>query len=126
VSAEQGASPWPKTPSEEAGRGLAAAVGSVEDLGEEHPQGHSWVIESVAEAELFGLDSVLDLIVGQEIGKGQSGILGELMAKPGDLAEGRRGGTMSHWMASLRVEDQCHPHSSKAGHLLLTPYLLNV
>jgi hypothetical protein len=115
-----------QAPGEEAGDGLAATMAGVEDLGEEHPQGHGGAKESIAEAGLFGVDGLLDLIGRQDVGKGQSGVLGELMADSGNLAEGRRGSTMSHEMASLRFEDRYHPHSNKAGHLLLTLSLLSV
>jgi hypothetical protein len=97
----------------------------IEDLGEEHPQGNGGVKEPVAEASVFGLDSVLDLLGREDVGEGQRGGVGELSAKPCGLAGGRRGGTRSHEMASLRCEDQSHSHSSKVGHLFLTPSPLN-
>ncbi len=49
-------------PGEDTGDGLAAAVGSVEDLGEEDPEGDGRAEEAVAEADLFGLEDLLDLI----------------------------------------------------------------
>ena len=51
-----------QTPSEKAGDGLTAAVAGVENLGEEHPHGHGGVKEPVAEADLFVVDGLLDLI----------------------------------------------------------------
>jgi hypothetical protein len=92
----------------------------VESLGEEDPEGDERGEEAVAEGDGFVADDLLGESLGEQFGERQGGSVGESLTELPDLAGVRRRGSMSHRMASLQFEEKCQPHSSKAGHLLLT------
>jgi hypothetical protein len=110
------------TPSEETSNGLAAAVIGIKDLGKEDPEGDERGEKTVSEGDGLVADDLLGQPLGEQFDERQCGGVGEALPELSDLAGVRRRGSMSHWMASLRFEDRCHPHSSKAGHLLLTTF----
>ena len=59
-----------KAGGEESDQGLATGRAGVEDLGEEGPEGDGGGEESVAEADPFGGDGVVEVVVGEVFAKG--------------------------------------------------------
>ena len=68
----------------------------VEDLGEEDPDGDERGVEATAEGNALVAEGLLDLVVGEQVGEGEAGGLGEAAAERADLAMAGRGGSMSH------------------------------
>src|SRR6202022_3615413 len=66
-------------PSPEACDGGTAGVVGVQDLGEEDPEGDQGGEQAVAEGDLLGTQGLLDQVLVQEVGKGQMGLLSQLL-----------------------------------------------
>ena len=95
-------------PGQEAGDRLAAAVGGVENLGEEDPHGDGGRIESVTEADAFGPNRRIDGVGGQVVRERQSGGPGEAATRGGNVDAAAVRSSMSHgWPPCER--DRSHP-----------------
>jgi hypothetical protein len=82
-------------PGQEAGEGGAAGVVGVEHLGEEDPEGDQGGEQALAEGDALVVEGLLPLGWGQQVGAGQAGSLGEVVAQTAGLAGAGGGGGMS-------------------------------
>src|SRR5262249_6190614 len=83
-------------PGERAGDGGAARPVRVEHLGQERPERDEGREHAVAPRDGLGVQGLLDLGVGQQVGERQGRGVGEAVAQAADLAGTRRRGSMSH------------------------------
>jgi hypothetical protein len=68
----------------------------VEDLGEEDPEGDERGEEAVAEGDGLVAEGLFGQPLGEQLGKGQSGSVGEALTELSDLARAVRGGSIRH------------------------------
>jgi hypothetical protein len=82
-------------PGEEAGDGGAAGAVGAEDLGEEDPEGDQGAEQALAEGDALVVEGLLDLLGREQVGEGQAGDLGEVVAQAAGLAGRAREDSMS-------------------------------